>query len=312
VAAAGLLSFGGHTAAIGIAWLWPVEKPQPEPIIELTVLDLGDADEEVAPHLPPSPAPAPPSPKPVKIAATRAATAPSEAVAAVQPAAEPVEVAEIATEADRPAPSTFRDWQASRRAPFLTLSAADVVSGSGPGGARKGVDRCDPPKGRRSELVYLLFDSSGSMTTTSGPNALTCAHQYAKGALEAGAEVLVVNFARESTFFEPTRSLFDVEVALRSGPDPTATNLPSQELQPFVDRRADAVADLVIVSDGIFDDSQIRTWYGWFMELNPDNRGRMFTVGGAGARESVTALRSLGFDVYMYEPLAPPPTLPVR
>ena len=160
----------------------------------------------------------------------------------------------------------------------------------------------DPPQGRQPDRVYLLFDTSGSMSTMLRSQALACAHQYASGALASGAEVVVGNFALGSTFSDPTRDLMDVEIALRGASDGRSTVLPTRELQPFLDQDPGAVADLVIISDGWFQtDRQVVVWYRYFLDLNPNNRGTMFTVGTPGHRAGTGPLRSLGFDVYMYE-----------
>ncbi|HHO50245.1 MAG TPA: hypothetical protein ENK18_05065 [Deltaproteobacteria bacterium] len=178
------------------------------------------------------------------------------------------------------------------------------------GGTAEGVDgltragrsRCEPPPHRRPELLYLLFDSSGSMNELRQAQALSCAQQYARAVLATGAPVVVVNFALDSTFSPPTHDMLDVQIALRAASDNRATVLPTRGLQSFFD--PSIAADLVIVSDGIFRTTpDVLIWYSYFLELNPDNRGTMYTVGSPGHREAVGRLRDIGFDVYMYEQL---------
>ena len=138
---------------------------------------------------------------------------------------------------------------------------------------REGRHRCTPPRERRVDVVFLLFDTSGSMTDARRAQALACAHQYAAQALDGNAAVVVASFANGVHISEPARQMLDVEIALRHVTDPTQTWLPTSQLQPLFDRFEDAAADLVIISDGWFiTNGDALNWYQYFLELNPDNR----------------------------------------
>ncbi|MEO0605625.1 MAG: hypothetical protein AAF211_29605, partial [Myxococcota bacterium] len=204
-------------------------------------------------------------------------------------------------------PRSFAEWQAQKRSRYLpprAAYAAGRIDGRDPIN-RPGRKNCDPPKTRPADRVYLLFDSSGSMTGLGRSQALRCAQQYASGALARGAEIVVANFARDVKFSAPTREMLEVNVALRALTDPTQTRLPSRELQRFFQQLPDVPADLVIISDGWFvPEREVLVWYRFFLELHPENRGLMYTVGNRGARDAVTHLRGLGFDVHAYEPTA--------
>jgi len=198
---------------------------------------------------------------------------------------------------------SFRDWQRQQR---RFLPGARVIPGGGQGGAdlisRQGRDKCEPLFPRHADLVLLLFDASGSLSEAMTAQALSCAQQAAKAALAVGAEVVVGTFARDLSLHPPTRDLSDVQVALRSATDRTATMLPARQLQSFLDRDPNAVVELVIVSDGwIPNTDEVLNWYRYFLELHPDNRGTMYTVGQQGHREAVDALRGIGFDVFQYD-----------
>jgi len=274
-----------------VTWPDPPERPPPE-VVELALVAKGSKDVESAP---PSSAPKRDTPRRPAPSPTPAPPAPSGEVAPDDPVEEPSP------------PQSFAEWQKERRSRYMPAKA-DYEAGRIDGRAaihRPGRRSCDPPEARGAERVYLLFDSSGSMTGLGRMQALQCAQQYASGALSNGAEVVVANFARDVKFSEPTRDMLDVQIALRALTDPTQTRLPSRELQRFFQQVPDAPADLVIISDGWFmTEREVLIWYRFFLDLHPENRGVMYTVGNRGAREAVTQLRGLGFDVHAYEPTA--------
>ncbi|MEN0067688.1 MAG: hypothetical protein AAGA48_36505 [Myxococcota bacterium] len=275
------------------AVVWPpLEPPPPPEVVELALVAQGRPDAksppapERAPDRPATPAPAP-DPRPAPRAPTGDRPPPAEPVP--QP------------------PQSFAAWQAQRRSRYLP-ARSQYPQGAIDGRApihRPGRRRCDPPEARNAERVYLLFDTSGSMEGIGRSQALTCAQQYAKRALDAGAEIVVGNFARTVRFAEPTRNMLDVQLALRALNDPTATRLPGRELQAYFQQVPDVPADLVIISDGlVMTEREVLIWYRFFLEMHPENRGIMYTVGNRGARNAVTQLRGLGFDVHAYEPTA--------
>lgn len=288
-----------HAAVVlWLGWWWP-EEPDEKPI-ELQLVQRGDRPVPGdAPAAPAAPAP-PQPPRPPKKTPPPAPS--GDHAVAVEPPSE-VEPPAPAPPRPTPAPTSFADWQRSRASSLLP---SRLPPGGSPDGqdlaSRQGRDRCVPPTGRRVDRVYLLFDSSGSMTDNRQAEALGCAHQYARAALEGGAEVVVGNFARGVEFTAPTRDPLDIESALRGLSDKRATVLPGRELQPFLDAAPGAVADLVIVSDGWFEAApEVLIWYRYFLDLNHENRGTMYTVGAPGHRAAVSALRDLGFDVYVYD-----------
>lgn len=298
-----------------LLWLLDtVELPQPEEeeVIQIALVARGTPGEAAglvtAPEPPSTPPPSEPQPSPqppTRSPRPQAPIAPpaprGQRLAAVQPHPPSPPVPRSAP----PAPLSFREWQRRRASPFLPLrtGSAAAVGGTAEGLdalTRTGRSRCEPPPHRELGLLYLLFDSSGSMNELRQAQALSCAQQYARAALAAGAQVVVVNFALSSTFSPPTRDMLDVQIALRAASDNRATILPTRDLQAFFD--ASVAADLVIVSDGMFRTTpDVLVWYSYFLELNPDNRGTMYTVGAPGHREAVGRLRNIGFDVYMYE-----------
>ncbi len=271
-----------------ITWPDPKEREKPLEVVELALVSEGERDVE-APPAPREPRPQPPT--------TSAPPSPR--------LAPPAPVGELAPQTEPAPPESFAEWQARRRSRYLPPStpyAAGRVKGQQPLN-RPGRRNCDPVATRAADRVYLLFDSSGSMSGLGHAQALRCAQQYASGALARGAEIVVANFARDVKFSEPTRKMLDVQIALRALTDPTQTRLPSRELQRFFQQLPDAPADLVIISDGWFvPEREVLTWYRFFLELHPENRGVMYTVGNRGARDAVTHLRGLGFDVHAYEP----------
>lgn len=280
---------------------WPEEKPKEKTI----ALQLVAAGPPKTSPVASAPEPQASHPKPTA-ARPRSSVPPAPTGEAPVAIAEPVPAPPSPTPV--PAPRSFRDWQRANRSflPPSRLQGAGGALGEDPMSSR-GRDRCEPVPGRKPGAVYLLFDSSGSMSPIRRAQALSCAHQYAKASIGAGAIVVVANFARSTIFSQPTREMFEVEAALRAASDATATQLPTKELLPAFDLSGGDGADLVIVSDGMFATTpDILVWYRYFLEASPENRGLMYTVGTPGPRESVSRLRDIGFDVFMYEELAGP------
>lgn len=169
-----------------------------------------------------------------------------------------------------------------------------------------GKDRCEPGRSRVVDVVYLLYDSSGSMDSHRQRQALTCAHQYARASLDRGASIVVVNFAGQTVLNQPTRHMTEVEFALRGGVNPRATILPSRELNPFVDGYPGAKADLVVISDGFIPNyKQALPWYRYFLDAHAENRATLFTVGSLGHPDVIRAFRETGFEVYIYQVVNP-------
>lgn len=280
------------------------EKPEDERIVLALVSAAPPAENDGAEVAPPE-TPAEPQPRP------------TPQLAAVKPAPvapdgwlPPQEPQPPAPQTPHPQPSTptpptsFKEWQRARQ---RYMPQAHVVPGGGQGGedmiSRQGRDRCQPLYPQPVDVMYLLFDASGSLNDAMTAQAMSCAQQAAKAALARGAVIVVGTFARDLKLSEPTTSYEDVQLALRAMTDRTATVLPSRELQAYMDRAPGARSELVIVSDGWIPDVEgALGWYRYFLELNPDNRGTMYTVGQDGHRASVDALRSIGFDVFEYDP----------
>lgn len=303
-----------HGAVLAVLWWAPARKvPVPVvpvvPPIEIEYLAL------VEPSASLSPAPAAPS-SPASITRPRrrmqSPTTPSH-----PPTQPPIAVVDEpqplvpASPADEPAAPTFRDWQRRHRAAFAAVGRAFAEGGPSAGRAegadllsKAGHARCEPSPDRRFSVLYLLFDSSGSMSDVRRAQALSCAHTYAKVAIEQGSAVVVANFARDTRVTGPTCSMLDVEVALRATGDGTATILPTAQLGPLFDADPSAVSELVIVSDGLFEvDGRAGAWYRYFLEVNPENRARMYAVRAPGQGDALTHLRAAGVDVTLDEHL---------
>jgi hypothetical protein len=285
----------------------PRQLPESEPDerIELALVSSAPpADDDGAAVAPPEPVqPQPPPPAPPQVAAVKPAPVAPDGM---RPLPTPRPVAPTPVPPAPPAPPTsFRDWQRQQR---RYLPSAPVVSGGGMDGtdmiSRQGRDRCEPRYPQPVDVVYLLFDASGSLSETMTAQALSCAQQAAQAALRQGAVIVVGTFARDLQLSPPTTNYDDVQVALRAFTDRTATVLPARELQRYLDRAPGARSELVIVSDGwIPNTAEVLNWYRYFLELHPDNRGVMYTVGNRGHREAVDALRDIGFDVVQYDPI---------
>ena len=285
----------------------PRDKPQ-EHRIEVALISHGDqpgketAQQASPPPAPPTTTPAPPQP-------------------AAQPLPKPLPVAPQArfpllvkrpnAPQTRPRQDEPKTWKAfeSRRSASVAKHFPSLFAPVSPGGVPEGQDavnnpgrdKCVPATQQPVDVVYLLYDSSGSMSELRRSQAISCANQYAKAAIEAGAVVIVGNFARSSTFSKPTRNMTDIAFALRAPTDNTGTILPSRELNPFLNQSAGLRSDLVVVSDGMIPNyREVLPWYRYFLELNPANRGLMYTVASPGHRDVTRALQSIGFDVYIY------------
>jgi hypothetical protein len=297
-----LVSLLVHGVLLGIFTLWPDPLPPPR-VIELALVRPGDGDEEGVPPpteadpelIAPTPAvprtPTPPAPVP-------APTLPPSPEPSATPLPQP-------PQPPQPEPRmSFRDWQRSRASAFLP-TAEPIGEGGAHGNdlaQHRGRDRCVPATHRRFDVLFLLFDASGSMTDMGRAQALSCAHQYAQAALNQGAHVIVGTFARTTLWAPPTRQLMDVEAALRASIDARHTVLPTREFGALVDQTPGAVAELVVVSDGWFvADDEVLIWYRYFLEANPENRATMYTVGAPGHRDAVRRLQGIGFDVFVYE-----------
>jgi hypothetical protein len=194
---------------------------------------------------------------------------------------------------------SFRDYQAAR------MDGVPLPSG-GRGGTdlvtSKGKERCDPA--RAADLVILLYDASGSMADTRRAQGIHCARQYAQGAIQRGARVVVGSFGLNAAFSPPTRDVSDIDFALRAQVDGRGTVLPTRELFPWIDDAQGQVMDLVIVSDGYIPPSrEVVDAYAYFLDLHPQNRGVMYTVGQPGLRAIESELKDLGFDVFVYQQL---------
>lgn len=288
---------------IGIVGLMQLPDTKPErkteeKVLQIALVSPGEDSGTESPPAPKTPEPPKePSPQPPRPAVADAA--PAEPT----PVEPPIELPKAPTAPSMPAPAprSFSAWQQSRMAPFVPRNfdfggrrGTDAVS-------NEGRDKCAPFPNRHLDRLYLLFDSSGSMSETLRAQAYRCAHQYAREAIDDGATVVVGNFARRASFIAPTTSMTDVAFALRDYNDHTATVLPSTELYRFFDTDPDLTADLVILSDGYIPNYRsVTASYRYFLELNPENRGYLYTLGVQGHPEVTAALRDIGFDIYVY------------
>jgi len=304
IAVAVLLSALFHgTAALGIAWI-PRMPPPPPPdrVLQVAFVSQGEepGDKQTEPTSKPE-TPTPPTAQPQPQPAAPPSTdppLPEVRFPALQAAARhPVSPSVVQ------APAEFSEWQKRR---YSALIPGRIPDGGGsPDGLAsvdsEGRDRCIPVEGRALDRLYLLFDSSGSMSSQLRAQALSCAQQYAQAAIDQGAEVVVGNFAARSEFHPPTRNMTDVAIAIRGDVDARATVLPSSELNPFFEQDLGAVSDLVILSDGYIPNTrEALHWYEYFIEINPENRGYMYTLGTPGHPEVTEALRRIGFEIYVY------------
>ncbi|MCB9674752.1 MAG: hypothetical protein H6737_06520 [Alphaproteobacteria bacterium] len=312
IAVAALLSLFVHAlGAVGLAQVHLAERTEPR-VLQVAFVSHGEqeGDKEAGPTEPvePTPADAP-------VAAARPSPKTSPAPVAPQPVEVGPELPEVrfpalaraAKAPAKPVPveatKDFASWQKARMAHVMPSRIPD--GGGSPDGTAavdsEGTDRCVPAPGRQVERLYLLFDSSGSMSDQLRAQALSCAQQYASAVIDGGGVVVVGNFARAAKFFPATRSMTDVAFALREDADPRATVLPSRELNPFFDQDPGARADLVILSDGYIPNFRdVLPWYRYFVELDPENRGYLYTLGAKGHPEVTEALRRIGFDIYVY------------
>jgi len=285
--------------AVLLWWAGPLNPPPPEEkriSIELVAQGRGPQQHAAMAVQPPSAPPSQPTPvrpRPKAPPAPRG-TVPLPLPVDPSPAPVPAPVSPVQS------PTTsFRDWQAAR------MDGVPLPSG-GRGGtdlvSSKGKDRCEPA--RASDLVILLYDASGSMADTRRAQGIHCARQYAQGAIARGAQVVVGSFGLTSAFSPPTRDVSDIDFALRAQVDARGTVLPARELFPWIDNAQGKVMDLVIVSDGYIPPSrEVVDAYSYFLDLHPQNRGVMYTVGQPGQRAIENELRDLGFDVFVYQQL---------
>jgi hypothetical protein len=290
-----------HAVLLGLFALWP-DPPPPPRILELALIRPDEGDEEgVPPPTEAEPEPSPPTQSPVP--PTQRPTPRPQPQPTLPPSPEP---SPTPLPQPQPAPpqTSFRDWRRSQASAFLPT--AEPIGQGGAHGSDlaqdQGRDRCVPAPHRRFDVLFLLFDASGSMTGMGRAQALSCAQQYAQAALDQGAHVIVGTFALDTIWAPPTRRLMDIQAALRAAIDARHTALPTREFGALVDQAPGAVAELVVVSDGWFvADTEVLIWYRYFLEANGENRATMYTVGAPGHREAVRRLRSIGFDVFVYE-----------
>ena len=313
-----LVSVVGH--AIGAVVLAQFRLPEPGPVPDRVLqvqfisrgTDDGDQEPAAEPAVEPATVPAPvrpaavaPVPQPVEPVPQPSAPAPPQiefpalyATAQHRPR-EPVDL--LAP------PQSFAAWQQRRTARAVPSHLRIKGGGSVDGTASvdsEGVDRCQPADGRVIQRLYLLFDSSGSMSSELRNQALSCAQQYARAVIDAGGEVVVGNFARSASFEPATRNPTDVAFALRADNDSRATVRPSRDLNPFFDEAPGVEADLVILSDGMIPNyREVLPWYTYFLDLNAGNRGYLYTLGTRGPPEVTSALRRIGFEIRVYRTL---------
>ena len=304
-----------HTLGVMALDRWvPEREPSHEEPIVLSLMATGNTDAEAdalaaedevveeAPVTTPSPTPPQPQPTPrptpVMPAAIEAPPV-KEAPMGTAPMSQPT-----------PAPPTsFAQWQRSRfnrfSAPRATGTTRDPRGAIGPDRATsRGVQRCEPDVSVRADIVYLLFDSSGSMSRWRKDLAVSCAQQYAKASLDRGARVAVANFADATSVTLPSHDLTTVGAALRDTSQGNGTRLPTSELRELFATQGTGRAELVIVSDGYLPNvQQALPWYQYFLETNPDNRGYLYTIRQGGAADVTQAFTGIGFRVLIYDVL---------
>lgn len=291
----------------------PPEPLPPDPVMALTLLaeptpggPEGSAEASVAPMSteiskpdprPPSRKRAPTPPKPPEVPPAPA----DPAVAEPQPRA-------TSQGAPPPAPS-FRSWQAQRTRGLPGFGSRTPtprgLGGQGRDRARsRGTKRCTPHVDRIPEVVYLLIDSSGSMDSGWGALAVSCAQQYARAAMAGGALVGVGNFAERATFTRPTRDMVDVNVALRTNNNGQGTQLPARQLGPLFQAHEHLRGDLVLLSDGYLPNYRdAMPWYLYFLDMNAQNRGYLYSIGSAAPQQVTAAFENSGFQVFTYLPI---------
>ncbi len=322
---AAVLSLLGH--GLGAATLsqlnWTPSPPPPPPdkVLEVSFVSQGEEPGELeAPPEPQQPEPpsepvddavaevaevTEPTPRPVDTPVQPAPSLPEVRFPALQKAAQQPHRPRQPVHTPQP---DFATWQKQRMAHVLPDHIPDPRAGGSPDGTAsvdtQGVDRCEPAENRTLGRLYLLFDSSGSMSSQRRAQALSCAQQYAQAAIDRGADVVVGNFANGSSFSDPTRDPTEVAFAIRSDTDPRRTVLPSRELNPFFDEQPDATADLVILSDGEIENLRdVLPWYRYFLEIAPENRGYLYTLGSPARPGAAAMLREIGFEIYVYRVL---------
>ncbi len=278
----------------------PPKEEEPK-VLQIALVQRGADPSKPAAEPPAAPEAEPePTPKPQpQVAEVRPQPAPPQPVVTPPPMPLPVAPAPSPFSSR---PKSFADFRQRRMSSFVSGKIPDP--GGTPDGDRssnRGTDKCVPAPGRKLDRLYLLYDSSGSMSGSLRGQALRCAQQYAKEAIDGGATVVVGNFARHASFIPPTTNMSDVSFALREDNDYRATVLPSTELYQFFDSSPDLRSDLVILSDGYIPNyRETLSSYRYFFDLNSDNRAYLYTLGTPGHPEVTAALRKLGFEIYIY------------
>lgn len=306
---AGLASLSVH-GAVGLALAWvPARQAPVDRVLTVSFVSQGEKpgrhaiepgrQETSATATPPvPPSPRPPVPMPPSGGTPDGPTLPEIRFPGLARAQQGQPQRDV-----RQGAQAFESWQTARMAGLIPDALED------PGGERTGtavvtthgMERCEPVSGRRVDGLYLLFDASGSMSETLLAQALACAQQYAEAAVARGGYVVVGTFARTSRFSPPTRDLTEVAFALRATTDPTATILPSRELGTYFEAQRPAHTDLVILSDGMIPNlREVLPWYRYYLELDPENRAYLFTLGSPGHPDVTAALRDIGFEIVVY------------
>lgn len=275
-----------------------ISQGEPAEDDQTSAPDVAKAAPETTKPVEAPPTPAPPTPKPTP-APTPAP--PAETVAAPSPLGTLPMQRPTRPTAPSP-PTSFAQFRQRRMSSFVPNTFQTFGGHRGTDRSHNNDrDRCEPFPHRRLQRLYLLYDTSGSMVGQLEDQALRCAHQYASAALEQGADVVVGNFAGYTTLFPPTRDRTTIGAALRDDNDHTATVLPSTELYRYFDQDPTMVSDLVILSDGYIPNIDgVAASYSYFLDLNADNRGYLYTLGAKAHPQVTDQMQDLGFDVYVY------------
>jgi hypothetical protein len=306
---AGLVSVLVHLLAVMYLPSYTRTPKEPDAVVELTLLAEPAPGENAGGSDVPEPvvtqaAEAPPPQKPAPQRPAKAPSAVKAPVSEVEPTLQTPEP--VAAAPAPPRPTTFSGWQSARHRSLPGLGPRLPI-GTGRGGRgqdlvrSRGTKQCLPRGGQLPEVVYLLIDSSGSMNGDWQAQAISCAHQYIKAAMAGGASIAIGNFADQSTFTAPTRDMVDIGIALRGRSNGRGTALPAAQLGAVFEPQAGLHADLVILSDGVLPNYRdAMPWYEYFLDLNSENRGYLYTVGSEGPKEVTHAFENAGFEVYVY------------